>query len=961
MQDAEGRGRVEGSAGMTLGLLNALLIAAGLALALSMASASPGRGDSLEAVQGIPAADIDEVTRRLNAEAPSCSAVADKVAGVLATPVGEEWGPDNPIEWDRAGWLVRSYGCGQASGTVRDRLIAALDFAEANTPIDNCTWERFNCWWIDQGINRLLGPAMLFGGDGLSGDVKPRMDTDYARFYGKTRRSENGADAIWAAFNNLYGALYFDDQERLEIVRDLANKSTTNEGYNGLIMQDWSYFYHWDKINNGYGASNARETARYLVLTRGTALELDPQAKAGFYPWFQHWIQWIKYLDYSDPLTQSKTPYWNEGYKLVTAAEYLLELDDPAFSEYGPTLQRIRQGLPEPFGAMMYPLDSFLVVRRPGFYTSVKLVSLADPPSEAASYNTMLGAANVLTPANVEEKLPGGWGSREALLIQHPYQVLGLLTTNAGMESQLYAIGDPNFVASMPPIRNWGWYGVSTLRGYYGLAAQSIDWELSGGRLDLEKAWFVFDDEILTTQTGSTTDPEGAQTWLLSFKINDPAVDSSGGVRTLPAAAGSQTDLGAPTWAQTNGFGYVFLKGESVRAIAVEDGYARLEADHGRSFTSAVALLPGHDASATAAYAANGIDILQLDQNAHIVRDRSSAVLAAAVFSSADLPEIALDRPGYAMLQPGDGFALSLFNPHLEEELGLQHPQLGEGFNPKYDVHVSNPTSNLYHLAIPYRLSKSTACQGCDLFQLTYDEAKRLTTLEIRLRVNRKFELRARSGDGYEIVEAAVGLNDPTAGLDAPQENPTFADVPTSHPYYRDIELLYRYGFSAGCSTSPLRFCPNEALTRAQSAVFVERGVHGANYVPPSPTEPVFADVPLAAWSAKWIHGLFHDGYTAGCGAQPLIYCPERQHTRAEGAVFYLRMLHDPSYLPPDPSGLFADVATTSWYARWTEEAYRAGLIPACAEGPPLRYCPDDLLTRALAAHMMVQAKGLQP
>ena len=53
------------------------------------------------------------------------------------------------------------------------------------------------------------------------------------------------------------------------------------------------------------------------------------------------------------------------------------------------------------------------------------------------------------------------------------------------------------------------------------------------------------------------------------------------------------------------------------------------------------------------------------------------------------------------------------------------------------------------------------------------------------------------------------------------------------------------------------------------------------------------------------------------------------------------------------------DVDGGFWGAKWIEAAYNAGLIPACETSPELRFCPDAPLDRAMAAYMMVQAKGL--
>jgi hypothetical protein len=189
---------------------------------------------------------------------------------------------------------------------------------------------------------------------------------------------------------------------------------------------------------------------------------------------------------------------------------------------------------------------------------------------------------------------------------------------------------------------------------------------------------------------------------------------------------------------------------------------------------------------------------------------------------------------------------------------------------------------------------------------------------------------------------------------------PTFADVPLDHPFHDDIEILYQNGYTAGCAVAPPRYCPEQTMNRAESAVFVERGLHTAAYEPPTPTSQTFADLALDSWASKWVEGLWADGYTSGCGTNPMIYCPWQGHTRAEGCVFYLRMLNGADYLPPQPSQqVFADVPLDTWYAGWAQAAHDAGLLNPCQTWPELRFCPDDPLTRALAAHMMVKAKEL--
>lgn len=189
----------------------------------------------------------------------------------------------------------------------------------------------------------------------------------------------------------------------------------------------------------------------------------------------------------------------------------------------------------------------------------------------------------------------------------------------------------------------------------------------------------------------------------------------------------------------------------------------------------------------------------------------------------------------------------------------------------------------------------------------------------------------------------------------------SFVDVPKDYWAYDYIETLYQSDYVAGCSANPPMYCPERTLSRAESSVFILRGAYGAIADPPHapPSQPTFEDVDSGYWGYGWIESLWRDGYTAGCSDTPPLYCPSRQHTRAEGSVFFLRIKNGVDYQPPPASGLFADADPDAWYAGWVEAAYLEGLLPPCSEGPPMRFCPEDPLDRAWAAYMMIQAKNL--
>ncbi len=113
-----------------------------------------------------------------------------------------------------------------------------------------------------------------------------------------------------------------------------------------------------------------------------------------------------------------------------------------------------------------------------------------------------------------------------------------------------------------------------------------------------------------------------------------------------------------------------------------------------------------------------------------------------------------------------------------------------------------------------------------------------------------------------------------------------------------------------GCAPqSPLfAFCPDEIVTRRSMAGFLERGVHGALTPPPVYTGR-FDDVLIGSFNADYIQGLTDDSITAGCSADPPLYCPDFPVTRAQMAVLVWKGKHGAEPPPPcTPPGTFADV-----------------------------------------------------
>jgi hypothetical protein len=219
--------------------------------------------------------------------------------------------------------------------------------------------------------------------------------------------------------------------------------------------------------------------------------------------------------------------------------------------------------------------------------------------------------------------------------------------------------------------------------------------------------------------------------------------------------------------------------------------------------------------------------------------------------------------------------------------------------------------------------------------------------------------------DHYSLlrtIEDALGLG--TLGQHDAAASPitgvwqraSFEDVLPGDPFWSWIEALGAAGITGGCGTNPPAYCPDQAVSRAEMAVFLWRGVNGPGYPPLAATGTLFADVPVSHPLAPWIEALAHAGITGGCATSPPQYCPDDGVTRGQMAVFLLRAKHGAGYQPPAATGMFTDVPADSVFAEWIEQLAQEGITGGCGGG---NYCPDDPVTRGQMAVFLVRAFNL--
>lgn len=184
----------------------------------------------------------------------------------------------------------------------------------------------------------------------------------------------------------------------------------------------------------------------------------------------------------------------------------------------------------------------------------------------------------------------------------------------------------------------------------------------------------------------------------------------------------------------------------------------------------------------------------------------------------------------------------------------------------------------------------------------------------------------------------------------------SFTDVPITDIYWSWIERLSDSGLTAGCSVT--EYCPDMPVTRAQMAIFLERGKRGIDFEPNPATGELFDDVASDDFAADWIELLFADSITAGCQEEPSLYCPDNPVTRAQMAIFLLKAKYGDEYEPMDVgiSTGFSDVDIDDFAASWIKQLVIEDITAGCGGG---NYCPDDPVTREQMAIFLVKTFDL--
>ena len=223
------------------------------------------------------------------------------VADLLATQISEPgaagfggWDPRmtvsskeisfNGTYFRRTLRLAKAWACPASTYYHSPEVATALDRALAFALPMLEQHKRPNNWWAwDIGIPQRLGDTLIFAADALSPSIRRRSVTEQEYLTKKKQLPiKDGANNAWRAFVQVRTALVTGNPAYLDMASATMN-GLLEEG--NAIQPDYSYFFHGDGLNIGYGFSHWDVVGRFGRVADGTPWELTPAALEKLSDW----------------------------------------------------------------------------------------------------------------------------------------------------------------------------------------------------------------------------------------------------------------------------------------------------------------------------------------------------------------------------------------------------------------------------------------------------------------------------------------------------------------------------------------------------------------------------------------------------------------------------------------------------------------------------------------------------
>jgi hyaluronate lyase len=570
-----------------------------------------------------------------------------------------------------------------------------------------------NWWWWNIGVPLDLAPALVL----LEGGVDPptfaaALDSLDANVAAQTELS--GANLADHAMNSLLIALLRGDgaratvatheMEQLCVITPHGLPFVEEDG----IKSDFSFHQHQGQLSTGaYGQVFVDEVARFITLTDGTAFALDGARLATFGDFLLYGTVWSIYGDdfddnvigrgfsregnhaggalgavlrlaFFDPSSERQQQLLAAARQLVSAWRYGYSL------ELAPLVARLRAAPDQPGwpqGHRHYPDSDFTVHRRPGWYSSVRMLSTRMLSGENTNQEGKRGARQ--SDGRLVLLLEGDEYQGDVRPTLDQARLPGItVELSPGAESATYGAGVRSFVGG-------------TGDGVDGLSAMDFAPAApSDSKLSAKKSWFFFDDAIVFLASGIDC-PTGndvqtiVEQWPLRT-LDAPLV--ADGV-AQPVGAGWTAGLDA-TWLAADGLGYWFPGGARVNAsrlvqrgrwsdlgvgrdTLLEHPVLTLWLDHGANpvgASAAYAIVPRVDAAGMAAWVAQApLEILANSRELAAVKNTLTGELGAVFWKAGALGELKTNAPLVLWATHGDGsWKLNVADPgQLRESVSI--------------------------------------------------------------------------------------------------------------------------------------------------------------------------------------------------------------------------------------------------------------------------------------------------
>ena len=201
-------------------------------------------------------------------------------------------------------------------------------------------------------------------------------------------------------------------------------------------------------------------------------------------------------------------------------------------------------------------------------------------------------------------------------------------------------------------------------------------------------------------------------------------------------------------------------------------------------------------------------------------------------------------------------------------------------------------------------------------------------------------------GFGYKAVGSTSTQVRVSPYISAVTDPPGFDDI-VGHTFEVAIDWMLAEEITAGCNPpANTLYCPDDAVTRGQMAVFISR-VKGL----PAPTGDHFADDDGAFYESA-ANRLFEAGITVGCDDGR--FCGDDTMTRGQMAAFLVRALED---LPKATKDHFED-DDQSIFQKAINQIAESKITLGCNPPANDRFCPGEDVTRGQMAAFFRRAWG---